>query len=233
MLTVERISKNFENQKILENMTFHVGNNEIIGLLGPNGAGKTTLMKIICGIITPDSGEIILDDNPVRQKDINVAFEGDRHLYWPLSCLENIYYFSALKGVFKREVDHDLKEQKKFPVITPYLNKKYGDLSLGQKQIVSIVTALITQPKVLILDEPSNGLDVYYIDELVQLILNYKAQTGNSILVSSHDLDFLTKIVDRYIIINHGKKIKELRKEDISKGELQQLYKNVLEIENE
>lgn len=233
MLAVSNVSKSFHAHKILDNITFQVKNNEIIGLLGPNGAGKTTLMKIICGLITPDTGNILLEGASLQQKDINVSFEGDRHLYWPLSCQENIYYFSALKGVFKKDVDHLIKTERKYPVIEPYLSKKYGDLSLGQKQIVSVITSIITQPKILILDEPSNGLDVYYVDELIQVILNYREQTRNSIIISSHDLDFLSKVVDRYIIINNGKFIKEFQKEEITNGELQQIYKNVLEIENE
>lgn len=233
MLTIEKVSKSFEHHKILENISFQVENNEIIGLLGPNGAGKTTLMKIVCGLITPDTGDVLLDQAPIKQSDMNVAFEGDRHLYWPITCQENIYYFAALKGVFKKEVDQLLKTQKKYALIEPYLNKKYGDLSLGQKQIVSVVCSLMTQPKILILDEPSNGLDVYYIDELAQLILKYKEETRNSIIVSSHDLDFLSKIVDRYIIMHHGKMLKTIRRGELANEELERFYKNVLETENE
>ncbi len=101
MLEINNISKSFGAKHVINDISFKVEKGEILGILGPNGAGKTTMMKIICGLITPDSGSALFNDKNIELEDINVVFEGTRQFYWPVSCIENIYYFSALKGVFK------------------------------------------------------------------------------------------------------------------------------------
>lgn len=233
MLEVKNIKKSFKNNLILDNITFKTDENEILGILGPNGAGKTTLIKIICNLIIPDFGEILLNNKSFSMDKINVVFDGNRQFYWPISSLENIYYFSALKGVFKKDIDSILHKEEIFNIVSPFLNTPYGELSLGQKQIVSVVIGLITFPEIICLDEPSNGLDIYYTEELVKILKTYKEKFNKNIIISSHDLNFLYKIADKFIIMNHGKILGSFYKNDLKAGELEKRYRDILEANNE
>lgn len=229
MLKIENISKSFRNNKVLEDINMAIGDNEIVGLLGPNGAGKTTLIRIISRLILPDKGLLTLNDSELEMRDLNVVFEGSRNLYWPLTVRENLYYFAALKGVFKKEVDRILEDSESASIIKPYLEKPFGELSLGQKQLVSVISAMLSSPQLLCLDEPSNGLDIYHQKDLISMISLYKQRSNNKILVLSHDLDFLYKTVNRFIIINNGRILDSFIKEEISYEEIENKYRLLLE----
>ncbi|EYD68534.1 ABC transporter-like protein [Fusobacterium necrophorum subsp. funduliforme B35] len=229
MLTVTHINKSFKKNKVLDNITFNIDNNEVIGLLGPNGAGKTTLLKIISKLILEDSGNILLNNKKINMEDLGTVFDGNRNLYWNISVKENFYYFSALKGSLKKEVDYFLRENSHFFESANFLNKKFGELSLGQKQMVSIINAFIFNPELLCLDEPSNGLDIYYEEKMIELIKWYSLKNKNKILISSHDILFLYKIVDRFIVIDKGKILGLFSKEQLSFEEVRSRYIKLLE----
>lgn len=226
MLEIINIDKTFKNNIVLDNVNIVINDNEIVGLLGPNGAGKTTLIKIICQLITPESGCVKLDNLPIKMCDINVVFEGVRNMYWPLSVKENYYYLAALKGVFKTRVDYIIENDKRFISIKSLLNKPFGELSLGQKQIAAVMAALLTSPQLLCLDEPSNGLDVYYQNSLVDIITTFGKDSNRKILISSHDLDFLYKTVHRFIVINKGKIVDEFLNNNMSFEEIEKRYQS-------
>lgn len=228
MLDIKNVNKVFKNITVLEDINVVINNNEIVGLLGPNGAGKTTLIKIICNLITPDRGFVKLNNSPVKMNDINVVFEGVRNMYWPLSVLENYYYLAALKGVFKSKVDYILENNSRYLDIKSFLYKPFGELSLGQKQIVSVMSALLPMPELLCLDEPSNGLDIYFQNSLSNIITSFIKDSNRKILISSHDLDFLYRTVQRFIIINNGKVMDEFENKNISFEQIEERYKSCL-----
>ena len=170
MLVLNNINKSFKNIKVLKNISFTLQENRIFAFLGPNGVGKTTLIKIISGLISADSGTVLLDDKKISMDKISTMFDGSRNLYWNISVRENFYYFTALKGRFKKEVDYLLEKNKEIFQIDNLLDKKYGELSLGQKQIVAVINTLLSSPELVCFDEPSNGLDIYYVENISFLL---------------------------------------------------------------
>lgn len=135
-------------------------------MLGPNGAGKTTLIKCLSGLIIPDKGEIFIngkltDPNDRNYlKDISVVLEGARNLYWRASVKSNFYYFGALKGIGRSEINTNIEKIDELFGIKHLLTRRVNTLSLGQKQKVAILCNILLNPRLLILDEPSNGLDI-------------------------------------------------------------------------
>ena len=120
MLVLNNINKSFKNIEVLKNISFTVKENKIFAFLGPNGVGKTTLIKIISGLISADSGTVLLDDKKISMDKISTMFDGSRNLYWNISVRENFYYFTALKGRFKKEVDYLLEKNKEIFVNGDY-----------------------------------------------------------------------------------------------------------------
>ncbi len=198
-LVTENISKRFKNQDVLKHINITLENNEVYGLLGINGAGKTTLMKIICGILQQDSGEILLDNQPMKRNDLHKvgSLIETPTTYNHLSaqdnlkivCLNESVDFSEIKNVLSLV---NLNVDKK---------KKVKDFSLGMKQRLGIAMALIKKPEILVLDEPSNGLDPYGIQELREL-LKLLTEQGTSIIISSHILSEIQVLADHIGIIH-------------------------------
>jgi len=213
MLMLNNINKSFKNIKVLKNISFTLQENRIFAFLGPNGVGKTTLIKIISGLISADSGTVLLDDKKISMDKISTMFDGSRNLYWNISVRENFYYFTALKGRFKKEVDYLLEKNKEIFQIDNLLDKKYGELSLGQKQIVAVINTLLSSPELACFDEPSN----------------YVKNDSNKIIISSHDINFLYKVVDNFIVINKGEIIGEFSKNNLSLEEVTAKYLELLE----
>ena len=194
MLVLNNINKSFKNIEVLKNISFTLQENKIFAFLGPNGVGKTTLIKIISGLISADSGTVLLDDKKISMDKISTMFDGSRNLYWNISVRENFYYFTALKGRFKKEVDYLLEKNKEIFQIDNLLDKKYGELSLGQKQIVAVINTLLSSPELACFDEPSNGLDIYYEEKLIQIISNYIKMIVIKLLFHHMILIFFTKL---------------------------------------
>ena len=204
MLAINNITKSFKKNKVLKDVSFRIYDNEIVGFLGPNGAGKTTLLKIISRLILPDTGNILLNHRKITMDKISTMFDGTRNLYW-------------------------LEKNKNFFQIDGLLEKKFGELSLGQKQIVAVITTLLITPELLCLDEPSNGLDIYYEKKLIDIIVDYSKNLRNKIIISSHDIDFLYKTVDRFIVINNGEILGEFFKKNLTLENITTKYLKLLE----
>jgi len=154
ILYVDNLCKKYKNFK-LNNVSLKLPKGFIMGLIGENGAGKTTLIKCLSGLIIPDSGAIYIDNlkinskNPKYLKDIGIVLEGARNLYWRLSVKSNFYYFGALKGINKKQIDINIKKYNEFFSINDLLNRKVNTLSLGQKQRVAILANILLEPKIL------------------------------------------------------------------------------------
>lgn len=196
-----------------DNISFKIAQGEIFGLLGPNGAGKTTAVKMISSLVRPDKGKALVDGLDVDKKRkqalrrVGVVLEGTRTSIWPLTPLENLIYYGMLKdvrGVVLKQRAHDLLD---FIGLKDKKNVQVRRLSRGQKQKLAICIALIADPQVLLLDEPTTGLDVQSSRAIKDRIVEMTRNHGRSVLVTTHDMHVAQELCDRIGIINHGKLI--------------------------
>ncbi|MEG1947333.1 MAG: lantibiotic protection ABC transporter ATP-binding protein [Lachnospiraceae bacterium] len=201
IITTNNISKNFKKQKANNNISICVGENSVYGLLGPNGAGKSTLLKILTGMITQTSGEIYFDGKPWNRKNllsIGALIESPP-IYENLTAHENLKVRTLLYGLPDSRIDEVLK----IVDLTNTGKKRAGHFSMGMKQRLGIAMALLNHPKLLILDEPTNGLDPIGIGELRELIRSFPKQ-GITVILSSHILSEVEQIADHIGIVANG-----------------------------
>ncbi len=201
MLQTKNLCKTFKRQKAVDNVSINITKGKIYGLLGPNGAGKSTILKMITGMLTPTAGEIYLDGKLWDRAclgEIGALIENPP-IYENLSARENLKVRSLLLGVDERRIDEVLQ----IVSLTNTGKKKAGQFSLGMKQRLGIAMALLGNPKLLILDEPTNGLDPIGIEELRELISSFPKQ-GITVILSSHILSEVQQIADYVGIISNG-----------------------------
>ncbi len=225
MLTIKDVSKSFGDINVIKNINMEIKDKEIVGLLGVNGAGKTTMIKMISDLLSPTSGEILLDNRKITMSDINVLLSSQRGLLERLSGFENVYYFSALKGIFKPEVTKTLEKYKEY---FDLLKKPVNVLSLGQRQVVSLIITLVTDPRIVCLDEPSNGLDLNYKNDIVSIIKKEKEESSKVLLITSHDLFFLYEVVDKFYIIHNGEICDIFENSNLTVDEIQSRYESAI-----
>ena len=196
-----------------DDVSFGIQRGEIFGLLGPNGAGKTTMVKMISGLVRPDKGQAFVDGMDVEKKrkqvlrQVGVVLEGTRTSIWPLTPFENLVYYGMLKdvrGPILKQRAHDLLD---FIGLKEKKNVQVRRLSRGQKQKLAICIALIADPQVLLLDEPTTGLDVQSSRAIKDRVMEMTRGQGRSVLVTTHDMHVAQELCDRIGIINHGKLI--------------------------
>lgn len=209
VLEIKNVSKSFGRTKIIDNLTFSVNSGEIFGFLGPNGAGKTTTMKMVLGLIPFSEGDICINGYSIK-KDFEKAMQNvggiveNPDLYEYMTGYENLKLVARIYKVDKKRIDEivdivGLKEKIKLKV------KKY---SLGMKQRMSVALALIRNPKLLVLDEPTNGLDPVAIHELRDLLKDLAHNKGVCVFVSSHLLSEVELMCDRVGILDKGRLLK-------------------------
>ncbi len=208
ILSVRGINKNFGSKQVLHDVSFKVKEGRIAGLVGPNGAGKTTIMKIILGLINFQSGKIEIDGQPVSTTSHQVLSEVGALIEYPgiypfLSGWDHLKLFSA-QGNSNEKIKKIVDELK----MGSYIHQKARGYSLGMKQKLGIALAFVNNPKLVILDEPMNGLDPQATKDLRDLILN-EARSGKTFLISSHILSELQKLADDLIVIDHGTIVQE------------------------
>ena len=178
-----------------------VRKNSVYGLLGPNGAGKSTLLKMFTGIIRPTSGEIFFDNHPWTRKDLlNIgSLIESPPLYENLTAFENLNVRATLMGIPTKRCNDVLRKMD----LVDTKNKKTSDFSLGMKQRLGIALALLENPQLLVLDEPTNGLDPFGIEELTKMIKTFAA-SGISVIISSHILRKVQQVADDIGILYNG-----------------------------
>ena len=201
ILQTKNLCKFYKNQKAVNNISISVKRNSIYGLLGPNGAGKSTFLKMITGILHPTSGQIIFDNHIWSRKDLaNIgALIESPPLYENLTARENLKVRSILLGIPDTRIDEVLK----IVGLTNTGKKKASQFSMGMKQRLGIAIALLNNPKLLILDEPTNGLDPIGIQELRDLIKTFPSR-GITVILASHILSEVKQLADHIGIINNG-----------------------------
>lgn len=201
ILKTNNLCKDFKKQKAVNNVSITVRENSIYGLLGPNGAGKSTTLKMITGMIRPTSGKVLFNGHEWNRKDLEQigALIETPPLYENLSAVENLEVRAKLLNIPKTRIDKVLK----MVDLQNTGRKKAGQFSMGMKQRLGIAIALLNSPKLLILDEPTNGLDPIGIQELRSLIRSFPSK-GITVILSSHILSEVQLIADDIGIISNG-----------------------------
>ncbi|MBR6402490.1 MAG: lantibiotic protection ABC transporter ATP-binding protein [Eubacterium sp.] len=201
MLKTDNLTKRFKKQTAVNGVSLNIPKGQVYGLLGPNGAGKSTTLKMITGILKPTDGDIDFDGKPWNRDalaDIGALIENPP-IYENLSARENLKVRALLLGVGDERIDEVLKTVS----LENTGKKRAGQFSLGMKQRLGIAMALLGSPKLLILDEPTNGLDPIGIEELRELIRSFPKQ-GITVILSSHILSEVQLIADHVGIISDG-----------------------------
>lgn len=208
MIEVKNVTKKYANFVAVDDISFQVKDGEVVGFLGPNGAGKTTTMNMITGFIDTTEGQIIVNGNDIAKKpkkvkkQIGYMPEGVP-LYNDLTVKEFVRFMAELKYVKKKERKQEVEKILQETGLTGVQNKLIRNLSRGYKQRVSLAGTLVGNPDVIILDEPTVGLDPKQITEIRSLIKELGKK--HTVILSSHILSEVSQICERVIIINHGK----------------------------
>lgn len=213
VLEIHDLSKSYcSGEKLLkavQGISLTLGAGEVMAFLGPNGAGKTTAIKMIAGLIEPDSGEVsIVGGNPHRAprtlSRLGAVLEGNRNLYWRLTPEENLEYFGVLRGVKRRVVRRRTQELLERFELMDKRSTPVQTLSRGMQQKLALAVALIHNPQLLLLDEPTLGLDVEATQN-VKALVEEIGNEGRAILLTTHQLDIAEELSDQVAIIQQGK----------------------------
>ncbi len=213
LLRVAHLHKSFGTRRAVDDVSFHLGGGQTLGLIGPNGAGKSTTVSMICGLLRPDQGEVLLDGQPVTPgnsaaKQMIGLVPQDLALYEDLSARENLRIFGALYGL-----DGDLLKRRCAEVLDlvqlgDRLNDRPSTFSGGMKRRLNIAAALLHDPKLLILDEPTVGVDPHSRSAIFESLEALKRQ-GRSLIYTSHYMEEVERLADHIVIMDHGKVISD------------------------
>ena len=204
-ISIENLSKSYGPQKAVDNISFKVNTGEILGFLGPNGAGKTTTMKMITNYIESDSGDVKIDGQSIHNKDFKsvIGYLPEHNpLYMDMPVIDYLAFCARLQGISKDKVDQQLRKMIRLCGIDQEKHKKIGELSKGYRQRVGLAQAMIHDPEILILDEPTTGLDPNQIVEIRELIKTIGKE--KTVILSTHILPEVEATCDRILIINNG-----------------------------
>ncbi len=209
-IRVTDLVKTYKDLIAVNRISFDVREGEILGILGPNGSGKTTILKSILGIIEFDEGSIEVNALSVKKrrkeilKNTGAILEGARNIYWHLSPRENLIYFAGIRGIPKKSIRQRIDYLLESLELSDVADKEIRQFSSGMKQKCALACAFIHNPSILLLDEPTLGLDVEISRTLRDWLLNVVEKEGKTILVTSHNMDFIESICDRILIIRRG-----------------------------
>ncbi len=208
MIEVKAISKSFGDVKAVKEVTFTAPNSQVTALLGANGAGKTTSLRMIYSLITPDSGQVLIDGidpktQPEEARKLLGVLPDTRGLYLRLTARENIEYFGRLHGMNDADIKSRTNSLVKDLRMEDFIDRKTDGFSQGQRVKVAIARALVHDPKNIILDEPTNGLDVMSTRG-VRNFLSKEKNRGKCILFSSHVMQEVSAVSDEILIIHDG-----------------------------
>lgn len=229
IIEVNNIVKTYKKRKQKEQIqavngiSFRVKRGEILGLLGPNGAGKTTTIKMMCGLLIPNEGSITINGKDTVNNrletlhHISAVLEGNRNLYWRLTVRENLEYFAGNRGQSTKEVKDDIDRLLEQFRLKEKEHELVNRLSRGMQQKLAIAVAMLADSEVILLDEPTLGLDIETGYEVRELLTDIAQKQNRTIIISTHDMDVVQALCERVIIINKGSvvtddKVKHLMK---------------------
>ncbi len=202
MITCNNLVKYYDGTKVLDGLNFQVKEGEIFGLLGPNGAGKTTTIKVILGLTELDSGEVI------KNSDIHIGYSPETPYFHPfLSAYEVMLFYAKIQKIPMEDAIKQTVDFLKTVGLESEMHKKVKKFSKGMLQRLAVAQALLGEPELLILDEPSSGLDALGRVEMKKMILKLKRE-GRTIILNSHILADVESVADRVMIIHKGRLLK-------------------------
>lgn len=245
-LILKNVSKSFAGKKAVDNISFSLNEPGVYGLLGTNGAGKTTTIRMLLGILNKDAGEITWNGKTVDRKNVNFGYlPEERGVYQKTLIIDQLMYFAELKGMNKRDAEKSIKEWAKKLKVEEYLNKTPEKLSKGNQQKIQLMTALIHNPELVVLDEPFSGLDPVNTDLIKNIIIEL-VRNGKYVIMSAHQMATIEEFCSNILILDKGitvlqgnlKQIKDSYPANRAKVEVNQNIDNFikecnLEIENE
>ncbi len=230
-IELESLSKTFRRGgsapvRAVVDLSLSIPRGQILGFLGPNGAGKTTTIKMMCGVVTPDSGKVTLLGHDVQRdrggamRQFGAVLEGARTVYWRLSAMENLMYFGRLKGVRDKYLKPRAERLLKELDLWERRNDDVREFSRGMQQKVAISAALMSDPPIILLDEPTLGLDVESAQTVREWVSRLAKEENKTVLLTTHQLAMAQELCDRIAIINEGRLIA-----DRTVGELLSLFR--------
>lgn len=208
-IEVENLTKYYGKVKAVDNISFEIEKGKICGILGPNGSGKTTTIKSICNLIIPDKGNIKIfgKDNKKSAEHISAVFEGTRNLYWRLTPKENLRYFAGIRGLGGRKIENNIDILLDKFNLTDKKDVMVNNLSRGMQQKVAIAMTLICDTEIILLDEPTLGLDVQSFIDIKDMLADIASSMNKTILLSTHNMNLVQDICNDVVILNKGKVI--------------------------
>ncbi|MEH7254202.1 ABC transporter ATP-binding protein [Neobacillus niacini] len=226
IIEVNQVSKHFNNREILKDVSFTIKEGTINGLLGPNGAGKTTIIRILNGVIDATSGMMsVMGFDPSTQGDEIRSRAGivteSASLYHDMTAWDNLVFFSKIYGKYDpRKITYLLQQ---FDMLA-YKDQLVGSFSTGMKKRISLAKALLHSPRLLFLDEPTNGLDPEGIKEVIHYLNKVNQEEGVTILICSHVLHQLESICDAYLFLNEGRIVEKGAKQELENKYLKEIH---------
>lgn len=229
-LVVSNISKAYGPQQVLSGLSFNLDDGNITGLLGPNGAGKSTTMKIISGILPPDSGSVLIDGTDMlagktATKRLVGYLPENNPLYHDMYVKEFLIFIAGLYGIKGKMARTRVEELIHATGLENECSKKIGNLSKGYKQRVGLAHAVLHKPRLLVLDEPTTGLDPNQIIQIRQLIKDFGCHS--SVLFSTHIMQEAAAVCDRILIMKKGEIVADMPTEGKSAEELETLFRQL------
>ncbi len=217
-LEFKNIDKSFGDNHVLKSISFCAESSKALGLLGRNGAGKTTSIRILMGVFSQDSGEVLIDGKPIDRKNIKFGYLPEERGLYPKRVIgEQLEYFGELKGLSKSDAKASAKRWLERLGMSEYENKKLDTLSKGNQQKIQLAAALIANPDIVVLDEPFSGLDPVNAMLLKDVIKEIIAD-GKIVLFSSHQMNYIEEFCDDIAILNGGEIVLSGNLRDIKRG---------------
>ena len=207
-IVIKNILKKYKGIPVLKINDLNFIEGEIIAIMGPNGSGKSTLLKLLCGLVHQDSGTISIFGKNNKDKIVRnfskIVLESGKGYYDYLTSYQNMKYFLALNKIKLNEIKADMEAYLNYFDFKPHLNKKVSELSQGNRQKLSLIISLLTNPKILCLDEPTNGLDIVSSFEFCNIIKNISKRNKTTVIMTTHDMSLVKKLNARVIILKNG-----------------------------
>lgn len=229
ILSVNNVSKSFGEKLVLKGLSFSCESGKALGLLGRNGAGKTTMIRIIMGVFNSDNGNVTLDGTPINTSNVKIGYlPEERGLYPKKKIMEQLIYFAALQGIDKQTAISNADKLFKKLQIEEYKNVRLDTLSKGNQQKVQLISTLIADPDIIILDEPFSGLDPVNASLLKDIVKDL-ITNGKLVLFSSHQMNYIEEFCDDILILNGGQIVLGGNIKEIKHG----YARNIIEIKSE